>query len=196
MLARLAEIPGVTCTKPEGAFTSTQHQRLFGKGGVKTATELATRCFTSPRCHVARRSLRNSRAHPHLLPGDQQNIDEGGNPPHEGFLTGLDLARFTGNPWLGKRARFSRAITRSLSFSANGTASHKYLIPSVKRIVCRVGCVFYSKPMDFRPVDTWPVAAVRALAPLSPRPPKQVLASTATLHDPADRRASQAARSP
>src|SRR5437762_5190497 len=48
MLARLAEIPGVTCTRPEGAFYVYPNISAFldskgGKGGVRTATELATR---------------------------------------------------------------------------------------------------------------------------------------------------------
>ena len=44
MLAKLAEIPGVTCTKPEGAFYVYPNIGAFiGKGGIKSATELATR---------------------------------------------------------------------------------------------------------------------------------------------------------
>ena len=44
MLAKLAEIPGVTCTKPEGAFYVYPNISAFlGKGGLRTATELATR---------------------------------------------------------------------------------------------------------------------------------------------------------
>ncbi|HUD55466.1 MAG TPA: pyridoxal phosphate-dependent aminotransferase [Terracidiphilus sp.] len=44
MLAKLAEIPGVTCTKPEGAFYVYPNISAFlGKGGIRTATELATR---------------------------------------------------------------------------------------------------------------------------------------------------------
>jgi aspartate aminotransferase len=44
MLAKLAQIPGVTCTKPEGAFYVYPNISVFlGKGGIRTATELATR---------------------------------------------------------------------------------------------------------------------------------------------------------
>jgi aspartate aminotransferase len=44
MLTKLAEIPGVTCTKPEGAFYVYPNISAYlGKTGVKTATELATR---------------------------------------------------------------------------------------------------------------------------------------------------------
>jgi aspartate aminotransferase len=44
MLAQLAKIPGVTCTKPEGAFYVYPNISAFlGKGGIRTATELATR---------------------------------------------------------------------------------------------------------------------------------------------------------
>jgi len=44
MLAKLAEIPGLTCTKPEGAFYVYPNIGAFlGKGGIRTATELATR---------------------------------------------------------------------------------------------------------------------------------------------------------
>jgi aspartate aminotransferase len=44
ILGRLGEIPGVTCTKPEGAFYVYPNISSFvGKPGVKTATELATR---------------------------------------------------------------------------------------------------------------------------------------------------------
>ena len=44
MLKKLAEIPGVTCTKPEGAFYVYPNLSAYiGKGGTRTATELATR---------------------------------------------------------------------------------------------------------------------------------------------------------
>jgi aspartate aminotransferase len=44
ILGRLAEIPGITCTKPEGAFYVYPNISYFlEKPGVKTATELATR---------------------------------------------------------------------------------------------------------------------------------------------------------
>jgi aspartate aminotransferase len=44
MLAKLAQIPGVTCTKPEGAFYVYPNIGAFlGKGGIRTATELAAK---------------------------------------------------------------------------------------------------------------------------------------------------------
>ena len=44
MLKKLAEIPCVTCTKPEGAFYVYPNISAYlGKDGIKTATELATR---------------------------------------------------------------------------------------------------------------------------------------------------------
>ncbi len=48
MLAKLAEIPGLTCTKPEGAFYVYPNISAFlssksGKSDLRTATELATR---------------------------------------------------------------------------------------------------------------------------------------------------------
>ena len=44
MLKKLAEIPGVTCTKPEGAFYVYPNISAFlGKGGIQTATQLASR---------------------------------------------------------------------------------------------------------------------------------------------------------
>jgi len=44
MLMRLAEIPDVTCTKPGGAFYVYPNVSAYiGKGGIKSATELATR---------------------------------------------------------------------------------------------------------------------------------------------------------
>jgi aspartate aminotransferase len=44
MLARLKEIPGITCTKPQGAFYVYPNISAYlGKGGIKTATEMATR---------------------------------------------------------------------------------------------------------------------------------------------------------
>ncbi len=44
ILARLGEIPGVTCTVPEGAFYAYPNvSAYFGKGGIESATQLATR---------------------------------------------------------------------------------------------------------------------------------------------------------
>ena len=44
ILGRLAEIPGITCTKPEGAFYVYPNvSKYLGKGGVPTAMELSKR---------------------------------------------------------------------------------------------------------------------------------------------------------
>ncbi len=44
ILARLSEIPGITCTVPEGAFYAYPNvSAYFGKGGIESATQLATR---------------------------------------------------------------------------------------------------------------------------------------------------------
>jgi aspartate aminotransferase len=44
ILARLSEIPGVTCTVPEGAFYVYPNvSAYFGKGGIQSASQLATR---------------------------------------------------------------------------------------------------------------------------------------------------------
>jgi aspartate aminotransferase len=79
MLARLAEIPGVTCTKPEGAFYVYPNIGAFiGKGGVKSATELATRLLHE--AHVvtvpgeAFGTSEHIRISYHVT---KQNIDEG-----------------------------------------------------------------------------------------------------------------------
>ena len=83
MLARLAEIPGVTCTKPEGAFYVYPNISAFldakgSKGGVRTATELATRLLhEAPRGYRARRGLRHQRAHPHVVSGDEADHRRG-----------------------------------------------------------------------------------------------------------------------
>jgi aspartate aminotransferase len=77
MLARLAQIPGVTCTKPEGAFYVYPNISAFlGKGGIKTATELATRLLhevvTVPgEAFGTAEHIRIS------YPVTKQNIDEG-----------------------------------------------------------------------------------------------------------------------
>ncbi len=44
ILARLGEIPGITCTVPEGAFYAYPNvSAYFGKSGIESATQLATR---------------------------------------------------------------------------------------------------------------------------------------------------------
>jgi len=50
ILARLAEIPGVTCTKPEGAFYVYPNVSAYlGKPGAQTAMELASRLLRMTR---------------------------------------------------------------------------------------------------------------------------------------------------
>jgi len=47
VLAGLATIPGLTCTKPEGAFYVYPNISAFlGKGGIKTASDLASKLLT------------------------------------------------------------------------------------------------------------------------------------------------------
>jgi aspartate aminotransferase len=77
MLARLAEIPGVTCTKPEGAFYVYPNMSAFlGKGGIKTATELATRLLHE--AHVVTGEAFGTAEHIRIsYPVTKQNIDEG-----------------------------------------------------------------------------------------------------------------------
>ena len=83
MLAKLAEIPGVTCTKPEGAFYVYPNISAFlGKGGIQhrhgAGHPAAAR---SPRGHRSRRSIRNRRAYSHFLPCHQAKHRRR-NPPH------------------------------------------------------------------------------------------------------------------
>ena len=79
MLARLAEIPGVTCTKPEGAFYVYPNISAFlGKGGIKTATELATRLLHEAHVVTVPGAAFGTAEHIRLsYPVTKQNIDEG-----------------------------------------------------------------------------------------------------------------------
>ena len=79
MLARLAEIPGVTCTKPEGAFYVYPNISSFlGKGGIKTATELATRLLHEAHVVTVPGEAFGTAEHIRLsYPVTKQNIDEG-----------------------------------------------------------------------------------------------------------------------
>jgi aspartate aminotransferase len=79
MLARLAEIPGVTCTKPEGAFYVYPNISAFlGKGGIKTATELATRLLHEAHVVTVPGEAFGTAEHIRLsYPVTKQNIDEG-----------------------------------------------------------------------------------------------------------------------
>jgi aspartate aminotransferase len=79
MLARLAEIPGVTCTKPEGAFYVYPNISAFlGKGGIKTATELATRLLHEAHVVTVPGEAFGTTEHIRIsYPVTKQNIDEG-----------------------------------------------------------------------------------------------------------------------
>jgi aspartate aminotransferase len=79
MLARLAEIPGVTCTKPEGAFYVYPNMSAFlGKGGIKTATELATRLLHEAHVVTVPGEAFGTAEHIRIsYPVTKQNLDEG-----------------------------------------------------------------------------------------------------------------------
>jgi aspartate aminotransferase len=90
MLAKLAEIPGVTCTKPEGAFYVYPNISAYlGKGGIRTATELATRLLHEGHVVTVPGEAFGTGEHIRLsYPVTKQNIDEGVRRMGE-FLTGL-----------------------------------------------------------------------------------------------------------
>ncbi len=79
MLARLAEIPGVTCTRPEGAFYVYPNISAFlGKGGVRTATELATRLLHEAHVVTVPGEAFGTGEHIRIsYPVTKQSIDEG-----------------------------------------------------------------------------------------------------------------------
>ena len=79
MLAALAKIPGVTCTRPEGAFYVYPNISSFlGKGGIKTATELATRLLHEAHVVTVPGEAFGTGEHIRLsYPVTRQNIDEG-----------------------------------------------------------------------------------------------------------------------
>jgi aspartate aminotransferase len=90
MLSRLATIPGVTCTKPEGAFYVYPNIGAYlGKGGIKTATELATRMLHEAHVVTVPGEAFGTAEHVRIsYPVTKQNIDEGIRRMGE-FLTGL-----------------------------------------------------------------------------------------------------------
>ena len=90
MLARLAEIPGITCTKPEGAFYVYPNISAYiGKGGIKSATELATRLLHEAHVVTVPGEAFGTSEHIRLsYPVTKANIDEGTRRMGE-FLTGL-----------------------------------------------------------------------------------------------------------
>ena len=79
MLKKLAEIPGVTCTKPEGAFYVYPNiSKFLGKGGIKTATELATRLLHQGHVVAVPSEAFGTGEHIRLsYPVTKENIDEG-----------------------------------------------------------------------------------------------------------------------
>jgi aspartate aminotransferase len=90
MLAALKTIPGVTCTIPEGAFYVYPNMSAYiGKGGIKTATELATRLLHEAHVVTVPGEAFGTAEHIRLsYPVTRQNIDEGVRRMGE-FLTGL-----------------------------------------------------------------------------------------------------------
>ena len=79
MLARLAAIPGITCTRPQGAFYVYPNISAYlGKGGVKTATELATRLLHEAHVVTVPGEAFGTAEHIRIsYPVTRQNIDEG-----------------------------------------------------------------------------------------------------------------------
>ena len=90
MLAALRKIPGVTCTKPEGAFYVYPNISAYlGKGGIRTATELATRLLHEAHVVTVPGEAFGTGEHIRIsYPVTKQNIDEGTRRMGE-FLTGL-----------------------------------------------------------------------------------------------------------
>ena len=79
MLTKLKEIPGLTCTTPEGAFYVYPNIGAFlGKGGVRTATELATRLLHEGHVVTVPGEAFGTSEHVRIsYPVTRQNIDEG-----------------------------------------------------------------------------------------------------------------------
>ena len=79
MLSKLAEIPGVTCTKPEGAFYVYPNiGKFLGKGGIKTATELATKLLHEGHVVTVPGEAFGTGEHIRIsYPVTKENIDEG-----------------------------------------------------------------------------------------------------------------------
>jgi aspartate aminotransferase len=90
MLAKLLEIPGITCTKPEGAFYVYPNISAYlGKGGIRTATELATKLLHEANVVTVPGEAFGTAEHIRIsYPVTKQNIDEGTRRMGE-YLTGL-----------------------------------------------------------------------------------------------------------
>jgi aspartate aminotransferase len=90
MLEKVTAIPGVTCTKPEGAFYVYPNLSAYiGKGGIKTATELATRLLHEGHVVTVPGEAFGTAEHVRIsYPVTRENIDEGTRRMGE-FLTKL-----------------------------------------------------------------------------------------------------------
>jgi aspartate aminotransferase len=90
MLAALARIPGITCTKPQGAFYVYPNISAYlGKGGIRTATEMATRLLHEAHVVTVPGEAFGTGEHLRIsYPVTKENIDEGTRRMGE-FLTGL-----------------------------------------------------------------------------------------------------------
>ncbi|MGB7985337.1 MAG: pyridoxal phosphate-dependent aminotransferase [Terracidiphilus sp.] len=79
MLAKVTAIPGVTCTKPEGAFYVYPNISAYlGKGGIKSATELATRLLHEGHVVTVPGEAFGTSEHIRIsYPVTKANIDEG-----------------------------------------------------------------------------------------------------------------------
>jgi aspartate aminotransferase len=79
ILQRLREIPGVTCTTPEGAFYVYPNIGAFlGKGGIRTATEMATRLLHEAHVVTVPGEAFGTAQHVRMsYPVTKENIDEG-----------------------------------------------------------------------------------------------------------------------
>jgi aspartate aminotransferase len=79
MLTKLRAIPGVTCTTPEGAFYVYPNlSKFIGKGGIKSATELATRLLHEAHVVTVPGEAFGTAEHIRIsYPVTKQNIDEG-----------------------------------------------------------------------------------------------------------------------
>ncbi|HTB96103.1 MAG TPA: pyridoxal phosphate-dependent aminotransferase [Terracidiphilus sp.] len=90
MLAKLAEIPGVTCTRPEGAFYVYPNISAYlGKEGIRTATELATRLLHEGHVVTVPGEAFGTGQHIRLsYPVTRETIDEGTKRMRD-FLTRL-----------------------------------------------------------------------------------------------------------
>jgi aspartate aminotransferase len=79
ILGRLAEIPGVTCTKPEGAFYVYPNVSAYlGKPGAQTAMELATRLLHEAHVVTVPGEAFGTKEHIRLSYAvSHENVDEG-----------------------------------------------------------------------------------------------------------------------